>query len=208
LIGSSYRLYPTPDSAYTVRLQYYLRPSRIVEKQATTDIGQIISVDSATRTLTVSTVASIINKDTGAAITTGQLIDIVRGPLALVQSGTVQAFDASYEAVMANVSWNDAPFSVILNGTADMSEVQLGDYIRAADQSEWPAMPHEYHPALAWAVAAKIARDRGMQNTAAGLEQDVMRALGEMADDVQPRVKSSAQTLVPRAHMLRRGGYF
>ena len=211
MLGSSYRLYPTPNAAYTVLLQYYLRPSRIVEKQTTAAIGQILDVagteDDATRTLLVSSMASLVDRDTGVAITTAARVDIIRGNPDVLAS-TYESFDSSYEAVAVNLPWDTAGLSTVIGGVGgrDMSEIRAGDYIRAADQSEWPSIPHEYHPALCWATAAKICRDRGMANTAQALEADVSAALSDLADDIQPRVKSSAQTLVPRAHMLRGRG--
>lgn len=203
VIGSSMRFYPSPNAAYTVRCQYYLRPSRIVEKQTTPLIGHVAGVDATARTVFVTTMATLIDKDTTLAVTTSTRLDIIRGSLAV--SATVEGYDASYEVVIPSVGWENtfAGFLITLTGTQDMSEVREGDYIRAADQSEWPTMPHEYQPALAWAVAAKICRDRGMYSAAEALDADVARALGDMADDIQPRVKSSAQPLVPRAHMLR-----
>lgn len=205
MLGSSYRLYPTPNDAYTLRVQYYLRPSRIVEKQDDSTIGQVSAVDQTARTLTVTTYSSIVDKDTGTALSASRRIDLVRGP-PLVVIAAVQGYDASYEVVMPSATFSVVSTTLTLAGTTDMSEVQVGDYVRVADQSEWPSIPHEYHPALCWSVAAKIARDRGMMNTAQALEADVVRALDELADDIQPRVKSSAQTLVPRAHMLRGRG--
>lgn len=209
MLGSSYRLYPTPNDAYTVLLQYYLRPSRIVEKQSTPLIGQVLAFDQATRVATITTMASVIDRDTGLAVTTTRRVDIVRGAASNLLLST-EGYDASYEVVAADLPWaNTTPGFAITVGSAtrDVSEIQPGDYVRAADQSEWPSIPHEYHPALCWAVAAKICRDRGMANTAQALEADVSAALSDLADDIQPRVKSSAQSLVPRAHMLR-GGRF
>lgn len=212
MLGSSYRLYPTPNDAYTVLLQYYLRPSRIVEKQSTAAIGQILSVtgdeNDSTLTLLVSSMASVVDRNTGLQITTSARVDIIRGnPENL--AATYESSDASYEVVAVGLPWDNSGFDIVVGGLGgrDLSEIRIGDYVRAADQSEWPSIPHEYHPALAWAVAAKICRDRGMANTAQALEADVSAALSDLADDIQPRVKSSAQSLVPRAHMLR-GGRF
>lgn len=206
VVGSSVRFYPSPSQAYTVRTQYYLRPSRLVEKQATTTYGLIVGANPSTnRELSVLTMASLVDRDTSSPITTSRRIDIVRGSPNTEGSLNVEHSDASYEVVAVDLSWVDTTpgFVITLGGTDDISEIRTGDYIRASRQSEWPTMPHEYHPALAWAAAAKICRDRGMYQAAQSLEGDVMRALGEMADDVQPRVKASSQPLVPRAHMLR-----
>lgn len=204
VIGSSVRFYPSPSQAYTVRQQYYLRPSRIVEKQSTPLVGVVEAIDLfAARTLTVSTIATTLDRDTGLAIASGKRIDVIRGPVQ--PSLATEGFDSSYEVVGVGLSQTIAGTTLTLtNSTQEYSEVRVGDFVRAFDQSEWPTMPHEYQPALAWAVAAKICRDRGMYQAEQALAADVSLALGDMADDVQPRVKSSAQPLVPRAHMLRR----
>lgn len=209
VVGSSIRLYPTPDIAYTLRSQYYLRPSRLVEKQTTPLIGVVEAVDLFTaRTLLVTTVASVTDRDTGVALVSGKRIDVIRGPeqAALATEG----YDASYEVVAAGLSQSISGTTITLTSSLqDYSEVRAGDYVRAHDQSEWPTMPHEYHAILAKAAAARICRDRGMYNAAQALEEVVSSGLSSMKDAIQPRVKSQAQVLVPHAHMLRmRGGYY
>jgi hypothetical protein len=205
VIGSSVRFYPTPNAAYTVRCQFYVRPSVLVEQQSLVSnvIGYVSSVDQALRQITLSAnVSTVTDKVTGAGLSATYPIDVLR--LDQAGPGTIEPSSSTYEITLLSATWTLGALNRIdVTAGFDMTEIKAGDVVRAFNQSEWPMIPHEYHPALAWAAAAKICRDRGMYSAAQALEADVRAALGDMADDIQPRVKSQSQALVPRAHMLR-----
>lgn len=206
--GSAIRFFPAPNQAYTARCQYYLRPSTLVQKQATNDIGRVLQVSQSGGIILAGDVTDVLDRINVDPISEFLPIDIIRGSIdgGTVDSAAKYTEDASYEVVAPNLTWEQGLFATILiiSGSFDLSEVQAGDYVRAAGQSEWPSIPHEYHPALAWAAASKICRDRGMYKASEALMNDVRTALGDLAEDIQPRVKSEAQTLVPRASLLRR----
>lgn len=205
VVGSSMRFYPTPNQAYTVRTQFYVRPSVIVAQQSLVSnvVGYVSGVDQSLRQITLSAnVSTVTDKLTSASLSATYPIDVLR--LDQAGPGTIEPTSSSYEITLLSATWTLGALNRIdVAAGFDMTEVKIGDVVRAFNQSEWPMMPHEYHPALAAAAAAKICRDRGMYAASQALEADVSQALGDMADDIQPRVKSSAQTLVPRAHMLR-----
>lgn len=202
VVGSSYRLYPTPNDAYTVRCQYYLRPSNLVQFQTT---GRVTSVDQSLRRITVDTsIASITDRVRAAAISNSYPIDVVR--LDSAGPATVEPSNASYELTLVSATWTTVDTAIIgVDAGFDMTEVRAGDYVRAYNQSDWPSIPHEYHPALAALAAAKICRNRGMYNAAKELEASANEDIAVMRRAIAPRVKSEAQSLRPHAHMLRRG---
>lgn len=211
VVGSSVRFYPAPDATYTVRYQYYLRPSAIVEKQTLLYAG-VISAISSTGLITIESLRTdVMDRVLAASISsTAAPIDVIR--IQTYGNDLVEAFDSSYEVVFPSAGWTPGAsnFDIQLTAAAlaqDISEMRVGDVVRAANQSEWPAMPHEYHPTLAMATAAKICRDRGMYNAATELDGTVRADLDRMRSAISPRVKSEAQRLRPAAHMLRRG-YF
>jgi hypothetical protein len=211
VVGSSLRVYPSPNTSYTLRCQYYLRPSRIVERQTFASTGRITAVDASQSLIEFSGLGQIdfiTDRDTATSISPTWPVDIIRGSPS--GAGSVQSYDASYEVVAVSLpNWIDvggAGSSMSFEAGTDLSEVRAGDYVRAYNQSEWPTMPHEYHVLLTKSAAARICRDRGMYSAAAELETVAESGLSTMRDAIQPRVKSSAQALVPRAHMLRRLG--
>lgn len=229
MLGSSVRLYPSPDAAYILRMQYYLRPSKLVEHQTVGLISAIAydptssSYDSTatSRRLTAST--GLIDRETGAAVPSGStdaFYDVIRAGSA--QTGTVygQWGGSTYEVVMAHgrpsTVTGDTLFTFDLDTEAafaaaglprypqsDMSEVLPGDWLRVAGQSDWPTIPDEFHTTLARGAATTILMDCGMHSDAKIQASKVSSDLDQLKDMIQPRVRSGGQRLVPRAHMLR-----
>lgn len=205
-IGSSIRLFPTPNAAYTLRMQYYLRPPRLMQFQTT---GAITDISSG-----VYTVASWpTNRDTGATVAAATSFDIVRGGIATPTAATPNGAN-TYEVVAANVfpdTFSSGGLTMTFETSlasasyADVSEVRVGDFVRVADQTDWPTMPHEFHSALAHAAASRILAETGRLQMAQAQASIAQADIDRMKDVIQPRVKGTPPVLVPQAHMLRRG---
>lgn len=201
--GDQAVLLPSPDAtAYTIRMWYYLRPSRLVQQQSSTlnagvIRGLITARNVSARTITVNAVpfdqelvaAGVITP--GAITSANQRIDVVHPygwhELALV--GATQTLAGSVFTV---------------GGTDDMNEIQVGDYVRAAEQTDWPCIPDEFHRAVADVATVKILAERNMAQKAGDFASSVSADIARFQDLLLPRVKS--ESIVLRAP--RMGGRF
>ena len=200
------KLFPTPDRVYSLRTQFYVRPSIIVEKQETDLVGLIDSVNYDTRQIAIASfVSAILNRLNGdAAISSQHPIDIISADDGAF--GDYATIGTTYDYSLCHAEWSSSGgFSqtITLAAGPDIGMVKVGDMVRAFNQSEWPLMPHEHHILLVHATAAKICGDRGMANAAQEQSAKYLAGMSALKDGVQPRVKASAQALVPAAHMLR-----
>jgi hypothetical protein len=187
--GDSLQLFPTPSGVLTLRIHYYLRPSTLVLPQDDAEgeaegvkglIEAIAKVDASTWTLTLNDDPD--DQLTAAAVAEGDLVDIVRS-----DTGDVVAVD------------------LVRTGTGvtgDASLAQVGDYLRAAGQSEWPQLPVDLHRTLADATAAVIQLGKGMDPAA--LASKVQSDLERLFGIANPRVKDSPGVIVGRSGLARR----
>lgn len=185
--GDQINLLPDPNGAnVALRLNYYVRPSRIVAVQVNpATSGVITAINTSTRLLTIAaSVSSIAPDGTSTALATGNLIDVVS------PSGWHELQLVGEPVIVA------AGISITLTGTGDMSTIQVGDYVRAAEQSDWPALPDDYHRTIADAAAISILRTRGMSDRSAELESKLGGDLERFGDMLTPRVQSQAPVIV------------
>lgn len=185
------QLYPPPSAGLQLRFTFYIRPSQIVLSQSSTlggagvDRGRITAIDAVLRTVTVNAMPFDQLPTAPAVIVSGGAqIDIVRpaGTFALSMFDVPQTF---------------AGLVLTLGGTTSMGRVQIGDYVRVANQTDWPmGLPEESHRMVANRAAAEIARDIGMdekmQLLASVAEADLQR-FRRMRD---PQVKTRP-TVIP-----------
>ena len=200
-MGDQVEMFPMPNAVFPVRMTYYVRPSQLVPTQNNqlnggTDRGRITarSNDSVNPvTLTVNAVPFDQSLAVPAAITSAvQSIDVVHPDgwheLALV---------GSTQTLAGNVF-------TLPNGT-DISDVQIGDYVRAADQTDWPCLPDDFHRCLADVAAIKVAVELGLREKGDDLAQNVENDLVRFRSLIAPRVKSEPkQTPVS---LKSRGGW-
>ena len=191
--GENWWLLPpvTSSNAYVMRTHYMVRPSRISAAQPAG--GQITAINSGTRTLTVSgTIFSMGEDMLPSSVGSGATqIDILRvGGWHKVQwTGTATGANSTSIVLAADPSG--------LGEANDLSDIAVGDYVRAADQTDWPAIPADYHRSLADATAAKILTARGMADRAQELSQAyVVPDLQRFGALLRPRDGSSAFVFV------------
>lgn len=198
--GENWWLLPpvATTGGYVVRTHYMVRPSRICISQtfgSGIPIGTISAINATTRALTINGLISSIGEDgsIGSAIVSGaQQIDIVRvGGWHKVQwTGT-----ATFSGSGLTVTLASDPSGI--SEANDLSDIAIGDVVRVADQTDWPALPADYHRSLADATAAKILTARGMADRASELSQAyVVPDLQRFGDLLRPRDASSAFTFV------------
>lgn len=198
--GDQVVLLPTPDllAGYTLRLSYYLRPSRLVQQQSSTIgggtvRGTVTGVNTATRQITVDVVPFDQELAVPAAITSGlQKIDVVHG-------------DGWHEIALVGATQTLSGLVFTVGGTDDLSEIILGtDYVRAQQQTDWPQLPTDFHPTLCGIVAVKLLMQLKLADKAATLAQAVNADIGRFADLMQPRVKNEPPLIKADLPVLRR----
>jgi len=196
--GDQINLLPDPDgSSFALRLNYYIRPGRIVAAQSTpTTAGVITSINLGARTVTMAAVPQSVDT-TGvlSTIFTGALIDII-------------APTGWHELQVVSEPISVSGTTYTLTGTSDMSTVQVGDVVRIAEQTDWPALPDDFHRSIADAAAISILRTRGMSDRSGELRTKLGETLASFADMMSPRVQASAPIIVaPNMYRgQRRGG--
>jgi hypothetical protein len=86
---------------------------------------------------------------------------------------------------------------------ADLSDVEVGDYVREADQTDWAALPDEFHSTLCALAASNIWLSKGYRSKAADLRAKAQADLDRFSDLLEPRIKDGRQVFVPTVGVLR-----
>ena len=180
-------------SGYVLRTQYMIRPSALTASQSSTS-GAITAINTTTRALTLqSAFFSASTTGVGSPQTSGTVsIDIVRpgGWHSVKWTGTATLTASGLTCTLASNSTGLAEAN-------DLSSISVGDIVRLQNQSEYPALPADYHRSLADAVAVKILTLRSLEDKAQALSQsDVVPSLKRFGDMLSPRVGDSAFVLV------------
>lgn len=192
--GDQVVLLPNPDSTYTLRMYFWRRPSRLVTQQSSTlnggtDRGRITSIAGiASRQVVVNALPFDMEAVSGgvitpAAITTAQqLVDIVHP-------------NGWHECAAINLTQSFGGTTITLGGTDDLSEIAVGDYVRVAEQTDWPMLPDDFHRALVDVTTVKILAQRKDHDKAADFADSVSADIARFLDLMQPRVRESALTI-------------
>lgn len=188
---------PTPASSITLRLRYYLRPSLLAPQQSFTSgfftqRGLITAVDPINRVATVNVVPndSLV---TLVPIVTGSQVDVVR------PTGWHMATAVDQVCSITGLNITIAGLT-----SAEFSEaVQIGDYIRARDQTDWPALPSDFHRTLADAAACNILRSLSLDEKAATLSAVASADFARFAKMINPRVRSEPMKIRQRPYWMR-----
>jgi hypothetical protein len=196
-------LVPTPPSAVTLRLRYYLRPSLLVTSQSSTqggaaaDRGRITSVDPVTRIVAVNVVPFDYAITVPAAITTGAIVDVVRA-------------NGWFTPTVVSASTSIAGLNITLTVSSTLTDaefadcVRIGDYVRVQEQSDWPALPQDFHRMLADAGAVNVLREMGLTDKAEILSGAASADYARFAKLIQPRVKSRPKKIRLKPYWARR----
>jgi hypothetical protein len=199
--GDQVQLLPVADSTlYSIRIWYYIRPSKLVTSQSSTlvgagdavDRGRITAVNTVARTVTVNALPFDQLLGTPAAITSAvQKIDIVHP-------------DGWHELALVGATQTISGLVFTIGGTDDLDEVLVGDYVRVAEQTDWPALPDDFHRCLADVTSVKILMQQSNAQKAAGFATDVSADLQRFSELIGKRTLEEPRTIKPYAPMLRR----
>lgn len=165
-------LYPTPSATLrTLRLEYFLRPGKLVETSAA---AQISAIDTLTGIVTVGSVPSTWS--------TTDEYDLVRKD----GGGEPRAVDQTVSAVTTTT----LTLASLPTGLA------TSDYVSLAGESPIPQVPAELRPVLAQAVAVKVCEAMklpALEDSRKTLEMEIKAAQLLLT----PRVLGAAKKVVP-----------
>lgn len=185
-----------PSAGLVLRHTVYLSPSLLTEEQSA---GEVTAVDPDARTITVNSLP--VNRVTTATIATANKLDVVHP-------------NGWHELALVGIAGTIAGSTITFPVGTDLTDVETGDFVRAAQQTDWPCLVDDFHPTLATLTAARILRMRGYRAKATELEaqcgiiQGSAELTGDMArfvDALEPRVKDAPLVAVPHQIMLRGG---
>jgi hypothetical protein len=186
-MGDQIEMFPTPNAVFPIRMTYYIRPSQLTASQNNqfvdgqsggTDRGRITAITNTPtdKRLWVNAVPFDMAIASPAAMTT-QSIDVVHP-------------DGWHELALVNVTQTPDTGNFILPNNTDLSDVQIGDYVRVADQTDWPCIPDDFHRCLADVAAIKVAVELGLREKGDDLAMNVENDLVRFRSLLLPRVKS------------------
>jgi hypothetical protein len=177
-----------PSAGETLTFHYYLRPSKLVEAQTA---GLITAVDTTTRTVTVASMPVV--RATGATLASGARMDVVKP-------------NGWHELPVVNaVGTLTFGFFVSFPAGTDLSDVEVGDYLRTADETDWPCLPDDHHRTLADLAAISVLTSKNLEQKANALMKKCGPALERLQDLLNPRVKNDPPAIVPTVGLRRRG---
>lgn len=199
--GDQIVILPVPNANCTLRLTYYSRPSLLMKQQSSTLNGGTVRglIQAVIPAITGFPGAVNINAlpldqslATPVAIVTGALVDVVR-PTGWHELQVI--------ASPCQVLGLTASFIV----GVDVSTIQVGDFLRAAEQTDWPNIPDDYARTLVDATAVKILGQLGDYQKAQVLTDELSADLTRFQDLLSPRVKNTGGIDIVAPFNLYRG---
>lgn len=199
-------LVPKPPANVTLRLRYYLRPSLLVTSQSSTQGGAgavrglITAVNPVTRYVFVNAAPQDYSTGTGVPISDPLVpfaIDVIR-PAGWFTPTLVSSLATAPGALQFHIpatGLTDDEFSEL---------VRIGDFIRFAEQTDWPALPADFHRMLADAAAVNVLREMDLTEKAETLSAAASADFARFAKQIQPRVKSRPKKIRQRPYWVRR----
>jgi hypothetical protein len=194
--GNSLVLLPTPDNAgYVLRVTYYRKPSRLMPSQnlvSGTDRGRITAINVATRTITINAQPFDMSLPVPATFGNGIPMDIVR-------------YGGWFDPVCSSISSNTFnATSYGFNEPVDLRDVQVGDYVRRAGQTDWPMLPEDFHRCVVDVCSAKLLIQRGYQAKAANYAGDVTADMERFENLYSNRTREEPRIIRAPLTSLRR----
>lgn len=183
--GDQLVLLPTPSAALSLRVWYYVRPSRLVAPQSgpsVTQRGRVTGVNSAARTITVDVVPFDQEVGPGAITSANQRIDVIHP-------------DGWHELALIGATQTLAGLIFTVGGTDPLDEITIGDFVRAAEQTDWPALPDDFHRTLADLTSVQILIQLGLAEKAGQIGELAAGDTLRFVDLIAPRVKADPPTI-------------
>lgn len=205
--GDSIWLDPSPDSAYVVRVWYYLRPSRLIPAQPNAFSGSVVSANPTTGVVTLQSPFSYYFGGAMIPATSNGVnldCDVVK------QGSWHELAAVANEQFFSNGSCitSAAGLTLTFANPSYVANVKYGDFVRLRDQTDWPALPDDFHRCLADVVSTKILIQRDFQQKASGYAQDVGADIQRFFQLISRRVMEEPVRLRADLPSLRGGRYW
>lgn len=196
VIGDQIEIVQTPTTVYPVKFIYYARPSQLYPPQNNTpvtggtDRGRITIVSTLFPDLTINTLPFDMSLPVPAAIlstgTSGKTVDIVKpnGWHELAMIGNSISINSPTSVTISSPTGAAIPVS-------DLIDVEVGDYIRISDQTDWPCLPDDFHRCLADTAAIKILLELHLTEKSDALAGNNGNDLSRFRALLYPRVKNA-----------------
>jgi hypothetical protein len=184
--GQYLYLVPTPATAETLRISYFIRPNELV---ATSAVATISTINTGTGALTTSATVP-------GAFSTSQRYDLV-------------AAKSGFEHLAVDLTASVASGTTVTFSASDLpSGLAAGDYICIAEQAPMPQVAADLHPLLAQRIAVKVLEALGDFE---GMAR-ATRALDELAEAARqtlaPRVDGETRVVAPGSTGLMGSGLY
>ena len=183
--GTNMHLVPAVNdgASYDLRVKVIVRPSVLYAPQTA---GAVSGVDLDTNIITLTSLP--LDRITGLTITGTLNVDVIEPSdnyeLSLYQAQAT-VLDALHVQVAAGYS---------------LARIQIGDYLRVANQSDWPNMPESFHDSMATAAAITPCIQRDLYERADYLAKLVSSAVTRLGEHLGPRARTNTQERKPIQH--------
>lgn len=193
LKGETIYLQPAPSAAVTIRLRHYIRPSELKISQSSTqggagaDRGRVTVVDA--NTVQVNTLPYDYSLAMPSVISSSnQQLDIISA-------------EGWHEVLQVDLTQTLSGTTISFPVGTDLSDVQVGDYVRVAEQTDWPPLPDEACRILCDAASRKVLLALDDLQKAQMIEDAISGDLTRFLNSLEPRV----QTQMKRIPIYLRG---
>lgn len=210
LRGDSVFLDPPPDTQYTLRVWYYVRPQTLTTVPTPANTGLVSTVNTTTRVVTMASGVPVWSTTTG---TFSAALTLSSGNFDIIASGG--GLVSQNRGGWRELSVCDGPGVIDATGLiltfgagVDLSRVQATDVVRWAGQSEWPSLPDEYHRCLVDVATIKILTQRDFLDKAADYAGDVAADIERFAYLISDRVQEDPNPHRADLPSLRMGRYY
>lgn len=196
VIGDQIEIVQTPTSVYPIKFIYYARPSQLYAPQNNTpltggtDRGRITTTSTVFPDLTVNTLPFDMSLAVPAVIVatavSGKTVDIVKpnGWHELSMIGNNISINSPTSVTISSPTGAAIPAS-------DLIDVEVGDYIRISDQTDWPCLPVDFHRCLADTAAIKILLELHLTEKSDAIAANNGNDLARFRALLYPRVKNA-----------------
>lgn len=166
----------------TLKVWYYLCPSRIVPAQAD---GRITAIDLGTRKLSWNNNPKVAQNGT-----LGAVLNTTDNPTIDIVSPT-----GWHQCQITDMPLTITSGGIIAPAGYAIEDIQVGDCIRASGQTDWPALPEEDHSMLAGMVAIVVAQINNDQEKAQQIAQTIATEYQEFPNKLTPRVRTQSRRI-------------
>lgn len=190
--GDQIDFLPTFDHAMTVRVGYYVKPSVLVSPQSVpATYGRVVSKSLSAGLLRIDYTSAVTlpviktGLNAGSTPVTGTAWDIIHP-------------DGTCELSAASIVVNGAGsgFTTFDPGGWDINDIQVGDFVRGAGETDWPALPEEFHRTVADVASVKIMLQLNMASKASQIASSVGGDLSRLRTLMATsRVRSGPKTI-------------